>query len=61
MLALVKALKAVKDQANQFKTQTGKELSYDKYSTLVTSSAINHDIQFQLKSSKPSKKVYYHK
>ena len=59
-LAPVKALKAVKDQANQFKTHTGNELSYEEYSTLVTSAAINHDTQFQVKSSKPSRKVYYH-
>ena len=26
----------------------------------MTSAAINHDTQFQVKSSKPSRKVYYH-
>ena len=59
-LALVKALKAVKDQANQFKTTTGKDLSYNEYSTLVILAAINHNTQFQIKTSKPSRKVYYH-
>ena len=59
-LAPVKALKAVKDQANLFKTYTGKELSHEEYSTLVTSAAINHDAQFQVKSSKPSRKICYH-
>ena len=42
-LASVKALKAVKDQANQFKTHREKELSCEEYSTLVTSATINHD------------------
>ena len=37
VLALVKALKAVEDQANQFKTHTGKEWSHDEYSKLATS------------------------
>ena len=60
-LAPVKALKAVKDQTNQFETHAGKDLSHDEYSTLVTSAAINHNTQFQIKTTKPSRKVYYNK
>ena len=57
-LALVKPLKAFEDQANQVKKDIGKKISHDECSTLVTSAEINHDTQFQLKSSKLSKKVY---
>ena len=56
----LKALRAVKDQADQFKTQLNKTLDYEEYSSLVTSAASNYDTSFKMKTSKPSRKVYYH-
>ena len=37
-----------------------KDLSYDEYSTLVMLAAINHGTKFQIKTRRPSRKVYYH-
>ena len=54
------ALRAVKDQADQFKTQLKKTLDYEECSSLVTSAASNYDMSFKMNTSKPSRKVYHH-
>ena len=43
----LKALRAVKDQADQFKTQLNKTLDYKEYSSLVTSAASNYNTSFK--------------
>ena len=56
----LKALRVVKYQADQFKTQLNKTLDYEEYSSLVASAASNYDTYFKIKTSKPSRRVYYH-
>ena len=43
IIDLITYLKAIKNQYDQFKTQTGTDLTYDKYYELLISSEINHD------------------
>ena len=45
-VSLVTELCAVKNQAAQHKTQTGKDLTYDKYCNLLFSAAQQYDGQF---------------
>ena len=58
-------LHAVKTQADQFKTQTRKDLDYDQYSHLLLSAASTYDAQFvpkatlNLRSSRPVKRAIY--
>ena len=56
----LKALRAVIDQANQFKTQLNKTLDYEEYSSLAVSAPSNYNTSFKVKINKPSRKVYYH-
>ena len=56
----LKALRAVKDQADQLKTHLNKSLDYEEYSVLVASAASNYDTSFKIKGNKPSRKVHYH-
>jgi hypothetical protein len=42
-------LRAIKIQADQHKTQSGVDLTYDQYVNLLTSAASNYDTQFQPK------------
>ena len=56
----LKALRAVKDQADQLKTHLNKSLDYKEYSALVTLAASNYDASFKIKGNKPSRKVHYH-
>jgi hypothetical protein len=55
-------LRAVKVQADQHRTQTGDDLDYDQYVTLLTSAANNYDAQFRSKSktSVQRRTVYSH-
>jgi hypothetical protein len=46
----VQELRAVKTQADQHKTQTGKELTYDQYVNLLLSAASAYDAQFAPKT-----------
>ena len=48
-VAPIKALQAVKDQADQLKTHLGNGLDYEAYSNLVSSAASNYDAQFSMK------------
>ena len=57
----LKALRAVKDQADQFKTLLNKILGYEEYSSLAASATSKYDISFKMKTSKPSRKLYYYK
>jgi hypothetical protein len=60
----VQELRAVKTQADQHKTQTEKELTYDQYVTLLLSAASAYDAQFAPKSHfaarAPRRAVYSH-
>jgi hypothetical protein len=46
----VQELRAVKTQADQHKTQTGKDLTYDQYVNLLLSAASAYDAQFAPKT-----------
>ena len=56
-------LRAVTMQANQFKTQTGKDLSFEEYLALLQSAAASYDAQFKVTSkignSKPARRTVY--
>jgi hypothetical protein len=60
----VQELRAVKTQADQHKTQTGKELTYDQYVILLLSAASTYDAQFAPKTHfaarAPRRAVYSH-
>jgi hypothetical protein len=60
----VQELRAVKTQADQHKTQTGKELTYDQYVNLLLSAASAYDAQFAPKTHfaarAPCRAVYSH-
>jgi hypothetical protein len=60
----VQALRAVKTQADQHKTQTGKELTYDQYVNLLLSVASAYDAQFAPKTHfaarAPRRALYSH-
>ncbi len=54
-------LQQVKMQAAQFKTQTGKDLSYDKYCSLLVSAAQQYDSQHAGKAGNTAKyQIYQH-
>jgi hypothetical protein len=60
----VQEIRAVKTQADQHKTQTGKELTYDQYVNLLLSAASAYDAQFAPKTHSaaraPCRAVYSH-
>jgi hypothetical protein len=60
----VHELRAVKTQADQHKTQTGKELTYDQYVNLLLSATSVYDAQFAPKTHSaaraPCRAVYSH-
>jgi hypothetical protein len=60
----VQEFRAVKTQADQHKTQTGKELTYDQYVNLLLSAASTYDAQFAPKihfaARAPRRAVYSH-
>ena len=56
----MKALRAMKDQADQLRTYLKKLLDHKEYSTLTTSAISNHDILFKIKENKLLRKVYFH-
>ena len=62
MVHPVAELRQVKDQADQHKTQTGKDLTYDQYCNLLISAAMNYDAQFHTQSRPPHAKrtIYNH-
>jgi len=45
----LKSLRAVKDQADQFKTQLNRTLYYEEYSSIVVPDALNYGTSFKLK------------
>jgi hypothetical protein len=57
-------LRGVKTQADQHKTRTGKELTYDQYVNLLLSGASAYDAQFVPKThfaaGAPHRAVYSH-
>jgi hypothetical protein len=60
----VQELRAVKTQADQHKTQAGKEFTYDQYVNLLLSAASAYDAQFAPKTHfaarAPRRAVYSH-
>ena len=54
----VKALRSIKDQADQLKIHNKKSLSYDEYSALVEAAAANFDTKFKTTNKRPSRTVY---
>jgi hypothetical protein len=60
----IQELRAVKTQADQHKTQTGKELTYDQYLNLLLSAASAYDAQFAPKTHSaaraPCRDMYSH-
>ena len=56
----VKALRSVKDQADQLKIHNGREISYEQYSDLTIAAATNYDSQFKINTKKGSRTVYEH-
>ena len=54
----VKALRAIKDQADQLKIHNKKSLSYDEYSDLVEAAAANFDTKFKSNTRRTSRTVY---
>ena len=57
-------LRAVKDQADQLKTTSGKDLTYEEYSRLTLSAAANYDVGFlpqgRYGQATPRRAVYRH-
>ena len=51
----IKSLKGVKNQSNQFKTQTGTALACEKYYELLLSAATTHDDKFKQETKFGSK------
>ena len=53
----VGTLRSIKDQSDQCSSQSGQELSYEKYSNLILLEATNYDIQFSSSGIQSSRKV----
>ena len=59
-VAPLKALRAMKDQADQLWIYLKISLDYEEYSTLVTLATFNYNALIKIKGNKPSKKVYFY-
>ena len=60
-VALLKALRAAKDQVDQLKTYLKKLPDNEEYSTLIAPAISNYDKLFKIKGIKLSRKIYFHK